>query len=283
MLDLMEIEVIGENIPSLMSSFRPSRWPSLMRIAFFFASSVVKSTYAKLNSRPIVSITLHVTSRKQMQQGSKNTVTKRKTHPLFSFIPNFPFCGPTALTGICTLVTSPAPSKNLFKASSVVLNDRLPTHTEFCLFGGPDGLSLSLSLSAVLDADFCFFAGVVEGVVVDLVGEEMEAEEGSILSCFFCLRLAAWERTGSSSSSSDSLASAASESESESESNNSGSGGVARLRLSCGFELERGGDEEAEEEEEEAEEEAMAHFQFDNFWERSSRSITRRHDKIRLD
>lgn len=75
--------------------------------------------------------------------------------------------------GMCTRVTSPTSSKNPRSASGVVLNAKLPTHTEFCRFGTLDGASSAVfftfslftlrspssesSSSLALDSVFCSF------------------------------------------------------------------------------------------------------------------------------
>lgn len=94
------------------------------------------------------------------------------------------FCfGPwpvAAFIGILILVISPTPSKKAFNDIGVVLNARLPTHTEFCRLGSGSALGFPAEdfPSAVGAASrFCFF---------------------------FCLLCSACERTTSSASSADS-------------------------------------------------------------------------------
>lgn len=91
--------------------------------------------------------------------------------------------------GMCIRVISPTPSKKALRDAGVVLNDRLPTHTEFWRFGSFEGGS-----SAV----FCTF-----GLPFLLAGSSEEASVPFVvrLSFFFCRRFSAWDSTGSSSAS----------------------------------------------------------------------------------
>lgn len=87
-------------IPSLMSSRLPSRWFSDIAIAMFLASGVAKSTYANLM------VPEHYGC-------EKNEYEEIGTNPRFSFTAPRPPGPPLAIfIGMCTLVISPAPSKN---------------------------------------------------------------------------------------------------------------------------------------------------------------------------
>ena len=123
------------------------------------------------------------------------------TDPLFSFRAPFPSGPPVAIfVGMCMRVISPTPSKNALSAAGVVLNDRLPTQTEFCRLGSFEG-----GRSAV------FFTFSLPFFVPDLSAEAAAAPLSARFSFFRCRRCSAWESTGVSSSS----ASEAAESESD--------------------------------------------------------------------
>lgn len=95
---------------------------------------------------------------------------------------------------MCILVISPTPSKNLRKDSGVVLKERFPTQTEFCLLGSSAEVSVVEFLD--LDVDVDFVEGSFTGTTSSL----------SLPDFFFWRRFSACERTGVSSacSSSDS-------------------------------------------------------------------------------
>ena len=78
--------------------------------------------------------------------------------------------------GICILVISPQPSKNLFSESGVVLKERFPTHIEFWRFG-----SLEEASSAVFLTDLVFLSleFVLDEAGADVPGIDVGAE-GSV-------------------------------------------------------------------------------------------------------